>query len=149
VLNTVAASPETSVLTLRWFLENVEIRKKSMDILHNIVLKLLCKKRRWGEIEALWVRCCRMGYMLTYSAMKVSMDVGSKPDIFILASLIRCYGKARRTDDVVRLFGMLEDLGISPDGINCYFAHGYGGLRHNVLLKEDFAVMHFNPLTHR
>jgi pentatricopeptide repeat protein len=54
VLNTVAASPETSVLTLRWFLENVEIRKKSMDILHNIVLKLLCKKRRWGETEALW-----------------------------------------------------------------------------------------------
>uniref|UniRef100_A0A0A9DBE6 Smr domain-containing protein n=1 Tax=Arundo donax TaxID=35708 RepID=A0A0A9DBE6_ARUDO len=47
------------------------------------------------------------------------MEAGFKPNIFVLTSLIRCYGKVGRTDDVVRSFGMLEELGISPDDRFC------------------------------
>lgn len=47
------------------------------------------------------------------------LEAGFKPNIFVLTSLIRCYGKAGRTDDVVRSFGMLEDLGINPDDRFC------------------------------
>jgi pentatricopeptide repeat protein len=47
------------------------------------------------------------------------LEAGFKPNIFVLTSLIRCYGKAGRTDDVVRSFGMLEDLGVSPDDRFC------------------------------
>jgi pentatricopeptide repeat protein len=47
------------------------------------------------------------------------LEAGFKPNIFVLTSLIWCYGKAGRTDDVVRSFGMLEDLGVSPDDRFC------------------------------
>ncbi|KAK3147981.1 hypothetical protein QOZ80_3BG0289140 [Eleusine coracana subsp. coracana] len=47
------------------------------------------------------------------------LEAGFKPNIFVLTSLIRCYGKAGRTDDVVRSFRMLEDLGINPDDRFC------------------------------
>jgi len=47
------------------------------------------------------------------------VEAGFKPNIFVLTSLIRCYGKVGRTDDVVRSFGMLQDLGIIPDDRFC------------------------------
>jgi pentatricopeptide repeat protein len=47
------------------------------------------------------------------------LEADFKPNVFVLTSLIRCYGKAGRTDDVVRSFGMFEDLGISPDDRFC------------------------------
>lgn len=43
------------------------------------------------------------------------MEAGFDPNIFVLTSLIQCYGKAGRTDDVVRTFDRLSDLGLSPD----------------------------------
>lgn len=42
-----------------------------------------------------------------------------EPNILVLTSLAGCYGKAKRTDDVVRIFNQLLDLGISPDGRLC------------------------------
>ncbi|KAI5009639.1 hypothetical protein ZWY2020_011776 [Hordeum vulgare] len=50
--------------------------------------------------------------------LKEMAQAGFKPNIFILTSLIRCYGKVGCTD-VVRLFGMLEDLKITPDDRFC------------------------------
>jgi len=44
---------------------------------------------------------------------------GFEPNIFILTSLIGCYGNAKRTDDVVRIFYKLLDLGISFDDRLC------------------------------
>ncbi|KAF3963578.1 hypothetical protein CMV_012051 [Castanea mollissima] len=43
-----------------------------------------------------------------------------EPNIFVLTSLIQCYGKAQRTDDVVRTFHRLLELGITPDELFCY-----------------------------
>ncbi|KAI4989610.1 hypothetical protein ZWY2020_036927 [Hordeum vulgare] len=47
--------------------------------------------------------------------LKEMAQAGFKPNIFTLTSLIRCYGKVGCTDNVVRSFGMLEDLKITPD----------------------------------
>ncbi|EER92639.1 hypothetical protein BDA96_01G485700 [Sorghum bicolor] len=47
------------------------------------------------------------------------VEAGFKPNIFVLTSLIRCYGKVGRTDDVVKSFGMLQDLCIIPDDRFC------------------------------
>ncbi|RHN72683.1 putative tetratricopeptide-like helical domain, pentacotripeptide-repeat region of PROPR [Medicago truncatula] len=44
---------------------------------------------------------------------------GFEPNISILTSLIGCYGNAKRTDDVVRIFDKLLDLGISSDDRLC------------------------------
>ncbi|TKY72264.1 Pentatricopeptide repeat-containing protein [Spatholobus suberectus] len=40
---------------------------------------------------------------------------GFQPTLFVLTSLVQCYGKAKRTDDVVKIFKQLVDLGIVPD----------------------------------
>ncbi|XP_057433899.1 pentatricopeptide repeat-containing protein At4g16390, chloroplastic-like [Lotus japonicus] len=40
---------------------------------------------------------------------------GFEPNILVLTSLVHCYGKAKRTDDIVRILNQLLDLGISPD----------------------------------
>ncbi|PQQ11254.1 pentatricopeptide repeat-containing protein [Prunus yedoensis var. nudiflora] len=47
------------------------------------------------------------------------LEAGFQPNIFILTSLIQCYGKAKRTDDVVRIFNQLLELGITPDERFC------------------------------
>ncbi|KAM3701259.1 hypothetical protein ACJW31_05G158300 [Castanea mollissima] len=47
-------------------------------------------------------------------------EAGYEPNIFVLTSLIQCYGKAQRTDDVVRTFHRLLELGITPDELFCY-----------------------------
>ncbi|WJX27307.1 hypothetical protein P8452_16140 [Trifolium repens] len=47
------------------------------------------------------------------------MNCGFEPNILVLTSLTGCYGKAKRTDDVVRIFNQLLDLGISPDDRFC------------------------------
>ncbi|CAJ1962690.1 unnamed protein product [Sphenostylis stenocarpa] len=40
---------------------------------------------------------------------------GFQPTIYVLTSLVQCYGKAKRTDDVVKIFKQLVDLDIVPD----------------------------------
>lgn len=47
------------------------------------------------------------------------IESGFQPTIFVLTSLVQCYGKAKRTDDVVKTFNQLFDLGISPDDRFC------------------------------
>ncbi|CAK9156811.1 unnamed protein product [Ilex paraguariensis] len=47
------------------------------------------------------------------------LEAGFEPNIFVLTSLIQCYGKANRTDDVVRTFDRLLALGITPDERFC------------------------------
>ncbi|XVF28057.1 hypothetical protein REPUB_Repub14bG0162800 [Reevesia pubescens] len=48
-------------------------------------------------------------------------DAGSwlEPNLFVLTSLIQCYGKAQRTDDVVRTFNRVLEFGITPDDRFC------------------------------
>ncbi|KAL3820834.1 hypothetical protein ACJIZ3_006739 [Penstemon smallii] len=46
-------------------------------------------------------------------------EAGFEPNIFVLTSLIQCYGKARRIDDVVRTFDQLLESGITPDERFC------------------------------
>ncbi|KAK7412738.1 hypothetical protein VNO78_04326 [Psophocarpus tetragonolobus] len=40
---------------------------------------------------------------------------GFRPTLYVLTSLAQCYGKAKRTDDVVNIFNQLMDLSIVPD----------------------------------
>ncbi|KAK7303414.1 hypothetical protein RJT34_14320 [Clitoria ternatea] len=44
---------------------------------------------------------------------------GFRPTIFVMTSLAKCYGTAKRTEDVVKIFKQLLDLGITPDDRFC------------------------------
>lgn len=47
------------------------------------------------------------------------LEAGFQPNIYVLTSLIQCYGKAKKTDDVVRTFNRLLELSIVPDDRFC------------------------------
>ncbi|KAF6160933.1 hypothetical protein GIB67_007574 [Kingdonia uniflora] len=47
------------------------------------------------------------------------LEAGFEPNIYVLTSIIQCYGKANQTDDVVRSFDRLQDLGITLDDRFC------------------------------
>lgn len=47
------------------------------------------------------------------------LAAGFEPTIFILTSLVQCYGKANRTDDVVRTFNWILVLDLTPDERFC------------------------------
>lgn len=53
------------------------------------------------------------------SVLNEMVEAGFKPTIIVLTSLMRCYGKASRTDDVVRTFNTVFELGITPDDRFC------------------------------
>ncbi|XP_073225858.1 pentatricopeptide repeat-containing protein At4g16390, chloroplastic-like [Cicer arietinum] len=44
---------------------------------------------------------------------------GFEPTIFVMVSLVQCYGKAKRIDDVVKVFNHFLNLGIVPDDRFC------------------------------
>jgi pentatricopeptide repeat protein len=47
--------------------------------------------------------------------LKEMMNCGLEPNLLVLTSLAGCYGRAKQTDDVVRIFDQLLDLGLRPD----------------------------------
>ncbi|KAL6645140.1 hypothetical protein ACP70R_016748 [Stipagrostis hirtigluma subsp. patula] len=99
VLNTAAAArPETAVLALRWFLENAEVQNKV--ILYNVVLKLLRKKRRWSDAEALWGEMLRDGV---------------QPDNATFSTVISCARACGLPRKAVEWFEKMPEFGCSPD----------------------------------
>ncbi|XP_051182533.1 pentatricopeptide repeat-containing protein ATP4, chloroplastic [Lolium perenne] len=73
----------------------------------------------WTYSSMVTLYSCTGNVLGAEGILKEMKEAGFKPNIFILTSLIRCYGKAGCTDDVVRSFGMLEDLKITPDDRFC------------------------------
>ncbi|KAI3969488.1 hypothetical protein MKX01_020049 [Papaver californicum] len=47
------------------------------------------------------------------------LEAGFEPNIFVLTSLIQCYGKANQITDVLKTFDRLLDLDINPDDRFC------------------------------
>ncbi|KAK1424503.1 hypothetical protein QVD17_19833 [Tagetes erecta] len=120
-----------------------EIREKGMDlnnVLYNTLLSMCadigfvdeavemfddmktctdCKPDSWTYSSMITIfSCC--GKVLEAEAMlKEMLDSGFEPNIYVLTSLIQCYGKSNRTDDVVTTFDRIIDLGITPDERTC------------------------------
>ncbi|CAJ2658198.1 unnamed protein product [Trifolium pratense] len=60
------------------------------------------------------------GNILQAEAMLNEMiSCGVEPNIFVLTSFVHCYGKAKQTDDVVKIFNQFWDMGITPDDRLC------------------------------
>lgn len=77
------------------------------------------KPDSWSYSSLITVYSC-IGKVLEAEGILTEMlEAGFQPNIFVLTSLIQCYGKARRTDDVVRTFNRLLELSIVPDDRFC------------------------------
>ncbi|XP_058723709.1 pentatricopeptide repeat-containing protein At4g16390, chloroplastic-like [Vicia villosa] len=58
----------------------------------------------------------RIGKVLEAEAMLNEMMIhGLEPNILIVTSFVQCYGKAKRTNDIVNIFNQIWETGITPD----------------------------------
>lgn len=51
--------------------------------------------------------------------LKEMISCGLEPNILVLTMFVHCYGKAKRTNDVVNIFNQFMDTGITPDDRLC------------------------------
>ncbi|KAG2688630.1 hypothetical protein I3760_09G105500 [Carya illinoinensis] len=78
-----------------------------------------CKPDSWSFSSLITIHSCSGKVSEAEAMLNEMLEGGFEPNIFVLTSLIQCYGKAQRTDDVVRTFHRLLELGITPDERFC------------------------------
>ncbi|XP_047307800.1 pentatricopeptide repeat-containing protein At4g16390, chloroplastic [Impatiens glandulifera] len=78
-----------------------------------------CKPDTWTFSSMITVYSCCGKVLQAEAMLNLMKESGFNPNIFVLTSLIQCYGKANLTDDVVRMFDLTMELGITPDDRFC------------------------------
>ncbi|KAJ7946438.1 Pentatricopeptide repeat-containing protein [Quillaja saponaria] len=74
-----------------------------------------CLPDSWTSSPLITIHSCSGKVSEAEAILNEMFEAGLVPNIFVLTSLIQCYGKAKRTDDVVKTSNRLIELGISPD----------------------------------
>lgn len=78
-----------------------------------------CSPDSWTFSSLITIYSC-IGEVAEAERMMTEMiESGFEPTIYVLTSLVQCYGKAKRNDDVVKTFNQLLDMGIQPDDQFC------------------------------
>ncbi|KAI5414458.1 variant 2 [Lathyrus oleraceus] len=78
-----------------------------------------CSPDSWTFSSLITIYSC-IGEVAEAERMMTEMiESGFEPTIYVLTSLVQCYGKAKRNDDVVKTFNQLLDMGIEPDDQFC------------------------------
>ncbi|KAF5816514.1 putative tetratricopeptide-like helical domain superfamily [Helianthus annuus] len=77
------------------------------------------KIHSWTYSWRITVFSCYVKVVEAEVVLKEMMEYAFQPNIYVLISLIQCYGKADRTDDVVTTFDRIIELGITPDKRTC------------------------------
>ncbi|GMI72256.1 suppressor of variegation 7 [Hibiscus trionum] len=78
-----------------------------------------CKPDSWTFSSMITIYSCSGKVSEVEGILNDMLEAGFEPNIFVLTSLIQCYGKAQRTDDVVKTFNQVNELGITPDDRFC------------------------------
>lgn len=74
-----------------------------------------CKPDGWTFSSLVTIYSCSGKVGEAEAVLHEMQEAGLQPDIYVLTSLIQCYGRANRIDDVVRAFDRLLELDITPD----------------------------------
>jgi pentatricopeptide repeat protein len=78
-----------------------------------------CSPDSWTFSSLITIYSCIGKVSEAERMLNQMIESGFEPTIFVLTSLVQCYGKAKRTDDVVKTFHKLLDLGLAPDDRFC------------------------------
>lgn len=78
-----------------------------------------CPPDSWTYSSLVTLFSCSGKVLEAEQMLNEMLEAGFEPNIYVLTSLIQCYGKANRADDVVRTFDRLLELGIAPDERFC------------------------------
>lgn len=74
-----------------------------------------CKLDSWTFSSLITIHSCCGKVLEAESMLNEMLEAGLEPNVFVLTSLLQCYGKANRTDDVARTFDKFFELGLKPD----------------------------------
>ncbi|MFS8004640.1 putative Smr domain, tetratricopeptide-like helical domain superfamily [Helianthus anomalus] len=92
---------------------------EAVELLDDMKSCLDCKPDSWTYSSMITIFSCCGKVVEAEAVLKEMVESGFQPNIYVLTSLIQCYGKADRTDDVVTTFGRIIELGITPDERTC------------------------------
>ncbi|KAF6145079.1 hypothetical protein GIB67_013430 [Kingdonia uniflora] len=92
---------------------------EAVQIFEELKKSETCKPDSWTFSSLITIYSCSGKVSEAENMLNEMLEVGFEPNIYVLTSIIQCYGKANQTDDVVRTFDRLQDLGITPDDRFC------------------------------
>ncbi|KAE8709120.1 Pentatricopeptide repeat-containing protein [Hibiscus syriacus] len=99
-----------------------EMKDKGLEltvVLYNTLLVMCADVGLADEAAEIFEDMKNLGKFQRWRDLNDMLEAGFEPNIFVLTSLIQCYGKAQRTDDVVKTFNRVYELGITPDDRFC------------------------------
>ncbi|KAG6385665.1 hypothetical protein SASPL_154501 [Salvia splendens] len=109
---------EMSVLLYNTLLSacaDVGFTDEAAEIFEDMKSSGTCKPDSWTYASLITINSCSGKVEEAEATLKEMLEAGFQANIFILTSMIQCYGKAGRIDDVVRTFDQMLDSGIVPD----------------------------------
>ncbi|KAL8104214.1 hypothetical protein AgCh_028443 [Apium graveolens] len=89
------------------------------DIFEDMKRSENCKPDSWTFSSLVTIYSCSGKVSEAETALNEMLEAGFQPNIFVLTSLIQCYGKANQTEEVVKTFDRLLQLDIAPDERFC------------------------------
>ncbi|XP_052202539.1 pentatricopeptide repeat-containing protein At4g16390, chloroplastic [Diospyros lotus] len=92
---------------------------EAVEIFEDMKKSETCKPDSWTYSSLITIYSCSGKVSEAEATLNEMIGAGFEPNIFVLTSLIQCYGKANQTDDVIRTFNRLSNLGITPDDRFC------------------------------
>ncbi|KAF6174850.1 hypothetical protein GIB67_026338 [Kingdonia uniflora] len=78
-----------------------------------------CKPDAWTFSSLITIYSCSGKVSEAENMLNEMLETVFEPNIYVLTSIIQCYGKVNQTDDVMRVFDRHQDLGITPDDQFC------------------------------
>ncbi|KAF6136871.1 hypothetical protein GIB67_018910 [Kingdonia uniflora] len=92
---------------------------EAVQIFEELKKSETCKPDAWTFSSLITIYSCRCKVSEAENMLNEMLEEGFEPNIYVLTSILQCYGKANQTDDVVRTFDRLQDLGITSDDRFC------------------------------
>lgn len=92
---------------------------EAVEIFNDMKTTMVCKPDSWTFSSLITIFSCCGKVSEAEATLKEMKEAGFEPNIYVLTSLIQCYGKSNRTDDVVKTFDQIIELGITPDERTC------------------------------
>lgn len=105
--------------TLLAMCADVGYTDKALEIFEDMKSSGTCRPDSWTFSSLITIYSCSGDVSEAERMLNEMIESGFEPTIFVLTSLVQCYGKAKRINDVVKTFNRLLDLGINADDRFC------------------------------
>ncbi|KAL3740920.1 hypothetical protein ACJRO7_022099 [Eucalyptus globulus] len=105
--------------TLLAMCADVGYMDEAVEIFEEMKSSGTCQPDSWTFSSLITIYSCSGKVSEAEAMLDQMLEAGFEPNLFVLTSLIQCYGKTQRTDDVVSTFNRLLELAITPDDRFC------------------------------